>query len=197
MARSAGAAPDASEAPADDAAAAAARRAEAQVRTHYRFVWRVLRRLGLDPASADDAAQKVFIVAASRSIPVESQRAFLYRTAVRVAAREHRTLRRRRETTDAQLDGLVDPAPTPDELVQQLRARQLLDQLLGELKFEQRVVFVLHEIEELPVLEIASTLGVPIGTVASRLRRARTAFAAAATRRSRTAALPERQRGGT
>ena len=55
---------------------------------HYDFVWRSVRRLGVTPAEADDAAQSVFIVAARKLNVIESgkERAFLFGTAMRVIA---------------------------------------------------------------------------------------------------------------
>lgn len=60
----------------------------------------------------------------------------------------------------------------------------MLDEVLGELPHDLRTVFVMCEVEEVTMSEVAVALGIPAGTVASRLRRAREAFAvlAAATR---------------
>jgi RNA polymerase sigma-70 factor (ECF subfamily) len=152
-----------------------AQRVEAFVREHYAFVWRVLRRYGLAPADADDGAQKVFLVATQRvdDIACGSERAFLFRTARHVASKAHRTLERRR---DAPGYGPTDPSstlPAPDDLLDQRRARDLLDRILLELPEDFRAVLVLFEIEGMLALEVADALGVPVGTVASRLRRAR------------------------
>ena len=64
----------------------------------------------------------------------------------------------------------------PDELVALRRARALLDEALGCLSWEQRTVFLLVEMEEMTAPEVAETLGIPLGTVASRLRSARRSF---------------------
>jgi RNA polymerase sigma-70 factor (ECF subfamily) len=150
-------------------------RIEAFVREHHTFVWRVLRRSGLSAADADDAAQRVFLIAAARldTIAPGSERAFLYRAAARVASNAHRAVRRRRETSG--VEEIDEPAalPAPDELLDQRRARELLDRVLGELSEDLRAIFILFEIEGLRTPEIAEALGVPAGTVSSRLRRAR------------------------
>jgi RNA polymerase sigma-70 factor (ECF subfamily) len=78
---------------------------------------------------------------------------------------------------------IVDPVPSPEALVDQSRARELLDAMLGELPEELRTIFILYELEELEMKDIAELLELPRGTVASRLRRARAMFAAAARRR--------------
>ena len=67
-------------------------------------------------------------------------------------------------------------SPTQEELSDQLRARLLLDRILSEMTAELREVFVLFELEELAVAEVAELLSIPIGTVGSRLRRAREEF---------------------
>jgi len=150
---------------------------------HFDQVWRLVRRLGVPAASIDDAAQEVFVVASRRLDVIErgKERAFLYGTAVRVAADARRSRDRRREAPPeaaaAVLDSLPDSAvPSPDELVDQKRARELLDDIIARLPEDTRPVFVLYELEGLTMAEIATCLELAPGTVASRLRRAREAF---------------------
>jgi RNA polymerase sigma-70 factor (ECF subfamily) len=151
---------------------------------HFDFVWRSLCRLGLPEHVADDAAQRVFVIASRRLPDIEagSERAFLFRTALRVACEERRAIVRRREV-------LCDEAPEngegpaqPDELLDQRRARELLDRILQSLPFDLRTVLVLFEFEGLSIDEIAETVGIPRGTAASRLRRAREEFTDAVSR---------------
>ena len=85
---------------------------------------------------------------------------------------------RKREDLGVDFDEQPASAPSPEELVDRRRARELLDALLEEMPLELRVVFVLYEIEQLTSAEIAEVVGVPLGTVASRLRRAREDFTA-------------------
>lgn len=145
------------------------------VREHHAFVWRCLRRFGLSVADADDAAQRVFVIATERyeDIGAGSERGFLYRTAMHVASKTHRSARRRLEAADANVEEGPDDAPLPDELIDQHRARALLDRILAQLPPDLASVIVLFEIEELTTAEVAEALDVPQGTVASRLRRAR------------------------
>ena len=156
--------------------------ADAAVRTLVReqldFVWRLLRRFRVPEADLDDAAQQVFIVAARRieSITAGSERAFLYGTALRVAANVRRGARRRQKWVELTPADCAAPSGTPHDALEQRRALDVLDQVLAGLGHQLRVVFVLCELEELPAPEVSAMLGVPIGTVASRLRRAREKF---------------------
>lgn len=148
------------------------------VREHYGFVWRLLRRLGLREGDADDAAQQVFLVAAGRlrGVERERERSFLYGVALNVGARARRSQQRRREEPlDAAGEGM-SPEPSAEQLLERRQARDALDALLGEMPDELRVVFVLYELEELSTPEIAELCEVPLGTAASRLRRAREDF---------------------
>lgn len=141
------------------------------------FVARVLRNAGTPAAEVDDAVQRVFIVAARRFADVVpgSERGFLLGIALNEAAHARRSAARRREVPDSELPERVDGA-TPEQLTGLKRDRQLLEQILDQLDPDLRTVFVLFEFEELTMAEIKSALGIPAGTVASRLRRAREQF---------------------
>lgn len=146
----------------------------------FQFIWRSLRRLGVRPDHAvDDAVQQVFEIAAKKRGQIEAgrERAFLFKTALLVAADFRRKRARCREVCDDEaLLVAIEPALPPDELLEQRRSRALLDLVLDELPVELRTVFVLFELERLATADIAGLLALPVGTVASRLRRAREAF---------------------
>lgn len=150
-------------------------RVEAFVREHHAFAYRVLRRLGLSAADADDAAQRVFLIATERlaDITPGSERAFVYRIAAHVASKAHRSERRRLESPGLDADERAHSLPGADALLEERRARELLDGILGELAPELRATFVLFDLEGMKKVEVAEALGIPEGTVASRLRRAR------------------------
>jgi RNA polymerase sigma-70 factor, ECF subfamily len=150
------------------------------VSTHFDFVWRSLRRSGLPPHAADDAAQQVFLVASRRIADIRqgAERAFLFNTALRVGADAKRSFASKSERLDdtGDLAQVQDSAPSPEERADRSRALHLLDAVLAELPEELRTVLTLFEIEELEAKEIAEILSIPTGTVASRLRRAREEF---------------------
>ena len=153
-------------------------RLRALVAEHFDFIWRSLRRLGVPSTDVDDCTQQVFWVAARKLalIGEGSERAFLFSTALRVASDARRSRARRREVQEEDEVQRCDPGPSPDELADQRKARALLEQVLSSMPLDLRAVFVLFELEELSTSEIATLLDIPIGTVASRLRRAREEF---------------------
>lgn len=153
-------------------------RLQALLADHHAFVWRSLRRLGVPDCDVEDASQQVFLVAHRRlaEIVPESERAFLFQTALRVAADWRRAHKRRCEEARTDLVDVPDVGANPEELLDQRRRRALLDRVLGAMPMDLRAVFVLFELEEMTMIEIATVSDIPPGTVASRLRRARQAF---------------------
>jgi RNA polymerase sigma-70 factor (ECF subfamily) len=155
------------------------------VDAHFDFIWRSLRGLGVPAASIDDAAQQVFWTASQKldSIVAGSERSFLFATARGIAANARRSQLRSRELLDEDaLASHVDRSPDPEEAAASRQARRLLDRILDGLPEDLRAVFLLYELEGQTMAEIASLLGTPMGTVASRLRRAREEFQTAARR---------------
>jgi RNA polymerase sigma-70 factor (ECF subfamily) len=154
-------------------------RANALVVEHFDFVWRLLRRLGVPEHDVDDAAQQVFIVAASRLADIDPghEKTFLYGTVLRTAATLRRNLRRRQRWVETTPVEAASSARGPDEEIERRQALAFLDEVLSGLADELREVFVLCDIEELTAAEVAQIEGIPPGTVASRLRRARRDFA--------------------
>jgi RNA polymerase sigma-70 factor (ECF subfamily) len=155
-----------------------ARAFELLVAQHLEFVWRLLRRFGLSPADADDVAQQVFMLAARKldeQLPGK-ERTFLYGVARRLAANARRHRRRRREVCEDLGELAAAAGAAPDELVECQRAARLLDALLERLPPELGRVLVLAELEQQTVPAIAELEGIPVGTAASRLRRARAMF---------------------
>jgi len=145
---------------------------------HFAVTWRFLRRLGIPESEVDDAMQEVVLVMARKLEAVRpgSERAFLLSTAFRVASSLRRLWKRRREVGEEPLTELVSEHESPESLAERRRERALLEQVLEELPLDVRGVFVLYELEEMTMAEIAATLSLAPGTVASRLRRGRERF---------------------
>jgi len=153
-------------------------RLRAMVDRYLDFVARVLRNAGTPEAEVDDDVQRTFIAVANRLEDVRpgSEKSFLLQTALRMAAHARRTVARRREVHDSDAELRIQGPLHPEQMLDQKRARELLDEVLECMSLELRTVFVLYELEELSMVEIAATLKIPAGTVASRLRRARADF---------------------
>jgi len=163
---------------APESVAVGAGRARALVVEHFDFIWRLLCRLGVPELDVDDAAQQVFIIATQRlgDLPLGGERTFLYGTALRTAATLRRNLRRRARWVEPGPADCASNEPTPHEDLERRQALAFLDAVLRRLEDDLREVFVLCEIEELTAPQVAAIVRVPVGTVASRLRRARQEF---------------------
>lgn len=148
---------------------------------HFKYVWRTLARLGVRDAELEDAAQEVFVVVHRRLDSYDPQRPikpWLCGIAHRVATAERRRARHRRERLcEAPAAGAVaQGSPEGQAVLRQRFNRVRL--ALGALDPNQRVVFVMAEMEEIACPDIADSLGIPVNTVYSRLRRARARFKA-------------------
>jgi RNA polymerase sigma-70 factor (ECF subfamily) len=148
---------------------------------HVSFAWRVLRRLGIAEADADDVCQEVFVVV-HRKLPhfagESSVRTWVYGICLRVASDHKRLAHVRREVaTDVPPEGSVDPVQEDTAALRQACAR--LDAILDTLDDTKRAVFVLYELEELTMADVALAIGCPLQTAYSRLHAARRAVEAA------------------
>jgi RNA polymerase sigma-70 factor (ECF subfamily) len=150
----------------------------------FGFVWRTVRALGASAAERDDLVQEVFLVVHKRLPAFEprgSLRSWLYGIVRLVVMRSHRTRRRKpshagkAEATD--VDAFEDTAGLdPEALAQRAEAVVALDRALDALDEDKREVFVLAELEQMTLAEIAAAIGVNANTVASRLGAARRRF---------------------
>lgn len=150
------------------------------------FVWATLARLGARDALLEDLSQEVFAVVHQRLhsyTGAGTLNAWLFGICVRVMTAHRRRAHTRREHVVDEMPEPSSPGPaalvgplSPEERAAENEGRALLAALLDELDPERRVAFVMFEIEGLTCEEISKGLGVPIGTVYSRLHAARKQF---------------------
>jgi RNA polymerase sigma-70 factor, ECF subfamily len=157
--------------------------------TNFDFIWNMLVRFGVRKSDALDQAQQVFLAAYLRFESFEGRsevRTWLVGISRHVASDYRRSARYRHELLCWTIDldllfelGLFQSAGVNevDGDASHPATKRLAETVLDKLPEPQRVVFVLYELEELQGSEIAKLLDVSIGTVRSRLRHARLAFA--------------------
>ncbi len=141
------------------------------------FVWCVLAKLGVASADLPDVCQEVFVVVHRKLVDFDgrtSLRSWIYGICVRTASTYRRAMRGRKERPAFPMPEPHAPA-RQDEDVERHRARECLRLVLDGLDDERRAVFVLYELEELTMKEVAEALGCPLQTAYSRLYTAREA----------------------
>lgn len=153
-------------------------------REHLGFVWRGARGLGVVPAAIDDVVQEIFVVVHRRLHEFagrSSVRTWLSGIMLNVVRHHRRHVRRKspHELTrgePADPDALEAPGRDPYQAAVQAEEARLVHQILEGIDDEKREVFVLVELEDMPVPEIAEALGIKLNTAYSRLRLAREEF---------------------
>jgi len=148
-------------------------------------VFNLIRRLLQSPEEARDVTQEVFVSVFEK---IESYRGdasiatWIYRIATNHAKNRIKYLSRRKDKQSESLEAMLVPPsesrlsasiPRPDVAVARERIARLVDAALGELDEEQRIVVVLRDVEGQSYEDIADITGLNLGTVKSRLHRAR------------------------
>jgi len=158
----------------------------ALVRDHQGPVYRLLLRLLGNRAEAEDVAQEVFVAVfkAMENFRGDSRLStWIYRIAANHAKNRIKYLARRGRNHRSDFNERVDPnniatdttarIDRPDRLVEGYQAQGLLEQALQKLDEDQRTLVVLRDLEHLSYEDVQRITGLPIGTVKSRLHRAR------------------------
>lgn len=148
-------------------------------RREFDYVIRTLRRLGVPADDLEDLAQEVFIVLHRTwdvYDPTRPLRAYLFGIAFRVASAHLR--KRKREVLHAVIE-INEVAPGADDATEARQRRTLILNALERIPLQNRAVLIMHDIDELPMAEIASSLSILRFTGYSRLRRARKELAVA------------------
>lgn len=144
---------------------------------HAAAVHRFLGRFaGVDGDQADDLLQSTFLQvsrAARRFRGSASARTWLFAIAGNVARRHVRSSARHRRMLERAATRVPTPVPDPADLADRERLELRLADAVGGLPPKLRLVFVMCEVEEVPGVEAAEVLGVPVGTIYRRLHDAR------------------------
>ncbi|MEW6313447.1 MAG: RNA polymerase sigma factor RpoE [Pseudomonadota bacterium] len=162
---------------------------ELLVTKYQRRLMRLLSRFIRDPAEAEDVAQEAFIKA-YRALPgFRGESAFytwLYRIAIN-AAKNYLVARGRRAPTTTEFDSDEAEAfedgeqlrdlNTPENVLMSQQVAETVQRAMQQLPEELRTAITLREIEGLSYEEIAAVMNCPIGTVRSRIFRAREVIA--------------------
>jgi len=159
---------------------------ESLLRRHYDRCYAVCRRLLGNDEDALDATQETMIAVARGVAGFDGRSAlstWIYRVATNAALDELRRRQRRpiveRVPASSELGSRIDDMPAStctDEVGERVSARVSLDRALRQLSDEHRAAVVLRDVFDLDYAEIADVLGVPIGTVRSRIARGRAAL---------------------
>jgi len=163
-------------------------------RQHAPFVAGFMVRLGLPRDEVDDGVQEVFIVAHRRGgyVPGPARpTTWLAAIALHIASTTRRSRRRQRaEADDDAVARAVSKGDSPFDAAVNAEALARVQHALETLDLDRRAVFVLFELEGESCDEIAAALGIPVGTVYSRLHAARREFQRAYERQSRARRPP-------
>lgn len=142
---------------------------------HAPYLWRALRHLGVREADLEDACQDVFLVLHRRISDFRgdsSIRTWLYGIGVRVASEYRRRSHRLLEVPEAEPPIVAQEADAFERTAHR-ESLDLLASILDQLDAEKREVFVLYEVEELSMTDVAEAVGCPVQTAYSRLHAAR------------------------
>ncbi len=154
-------------------------------REHFAFVWRSAKRLGVREASLDDVVQEVFVIVHRRLPDFEGRSSlstWLFGITLRVARDHRRSLARKEADGSVDLDRIQTTLPGPAESMEKAEAVRVLYSILDELDEERREVFVMADLEQISMPDIARTLGINVNTAYARLRAARQSFESALAR---------------
>lgn len=165
------------------------------------FVWLTLQRMGVPRSDLEDVFQDVFVIAHKRLHtynPEAKLSAWLYGICLRSVAAHRRRAFRRRERADGTDASVARPGTehwhaqidAPDERLKEQERQTTLQALLDTLDPDHRLVVVMFEVEDQSCQYIAELIGVPVGTVHSRLHTARRKLAQAAARLRHQGAAP-------
>jgi RNA polymerase sigma-70 factor, ECF subfamily len=153
----------------------ASERAAAWIVEYGSFVWRVLRHLGVPEQQLEDLSQEVYLVM-FRQVPNFAERAsprtWIYAICRNIAANARRRVRRKPEFLTSDLPE-VAALPSQCADLERARARALIRDALADQPEATRMVFVLYELECMPMHEVVQVVGIPASSGYAKLHAAR------------------------
>jgi RNA polymerase sigma-70 factor (ECF subfamily) len=165
---------------------------EAIFESELPYVWHALRRLGVPERDREDLVHDVFLIVHRRLAEYDRLRPlrpWLFGIAYRRAA-DYRRLSRHRREVFVETSEPADAGPSAEDSVAAGEARALLGEALDLIDYDRRAVVILHDLEDVPVPEIARALSIPLRTAYSRLRVGREELTAATKRLALRKARP-------
>ena len=148
---------------------------------YYDYSFHSLRRLGVADADVEDVLHDMFMMVYQKLDQLDATRPakpWLFAFAVRFAS-DYRRLARHRVTGGDRVLATLPGGASPEEDASRAQATSLAMRALGELSLEVRSVFIAYELDEIPMKDIAVSMGIPVNTAYSRLRLAREQFGTA------------------
>jgi len=156
---------------------------EILVRRHEKTIFNLVYRMLGDYDDAAEVSQEVFLSAYRALGQFRGEANFstwLYRIALNHATSRRRSLSARRQKVVPlhETESLTDSGPSPTEALERKEMRERVQAALNKLEPEDATVILLRDLQDIPYDEVARVLEIPVGTVKSRLHRARQALKA-------------------
>jgi RNA polymerase sigma-70 factor, ECF subfamily len=154
---------------------------ETLVRRHEKTIFNLVYRMLGDTEEAAEVSQEVFLSAFRATGQFRGDANFstwLYRIAINHASTRRKTLnsRQRKVVPIESADSLHDPEPGPPEILERQEIREKVQFALNQLEPDDAAVILLRDLQDVSYSEVAHVLQIPVGTVKSRLHRARQAL---------------------
>lgn len=147
------------------------------VRKYEKYIYQFAVHLSGDPTFAEDLTSETFIRAFTNIHTFRRQSRFkTWLTRILINGFYDHYKQTKRHSVELLSDVPIETPsshPTPDVLLDQRQRSLLLQKAILELPHDQRIIIVLYHVQNLTYEEIANVLGIPLGTVKSRLNRAR------------------------
>ncbi len=143
----------------------------------FKFVWRAVQRLGASDSEVEDRVHDVFAIVVKRWATFDPERAlklWLYGIAYRVMLDHRRKLGNHEEPVD--VVSLHAHEADPEQSAVRTQGLSLARQIIDSIDLNRKAVLVMHDLEEIPMPQVAEALEIPLNTAYSRLRLARHEF---------------------